>query len=258
MRTKTVFALIVAAGAAVASNANAANLIDFETIPGVGAPSDDMAIGDSYNTMDFAFVTFAFTDSTGMTDAFYEAVGTDSPANAFVSNKNGNDDSQLADIGGEAGLGSFLMRDNRDVTTTGQPLSLMINFNKALSDGIAPTGFSGQIWDIDDVSNENSASFGTEQWEVYVTDLLGNTELQATSPIGIEPSDPNSLDSKPWRFTVDDADGIAKIEVRFTGTKEAGLGGAFDNFEVRNVLPTPGTSALFSAGGLLIARRRRN
>jgi len=244
-RISAVIGLGMLAGAASAS------VIDFESLPGGNTPVDDMAIGNSYNVAEFNFVTFSILDSSGLSDAVFEARGSDDD-DGFVSQGAGANDVEAPGFAGQ-GLGGFFLRDNRDFSDTGTPLSLIITYNEAAS-GIAPISASGDIWDIDGVDNGGPAN-GTEQWAVYVTDILGNTTLQGTSPIGTDPANP--LDGLPWTWNAFDEDGIASIELRFIGTKEQGLGVAFDNFSSGPLVPTPGALALFGIGGIAATRRRR-
>jgi len=237
-------AAVVAAVAGVAS----AGFIDFETVPGVGLPVDDMNIENAYNSAAFDFVTFSVLTADGMADAVFEARGSDDD-DGFVNALAGENDVDNPLPVGVPGLGNFFLRDGSDFQNTGKPLSLFITYNEAHS-GVAPTTASGQIWDIDGVDGTN-----TERWEVYVTDVLGNTTLADTSPEGLESDGP--LDGLPWAFVASDADGIAQIELRFTGTKDSGLGVAFDNFRTDGIIPAPGTVALAGLGGLAFARRRR-
>jgi hypothetical protein len=120
----------------------------------------------------------------------------------------------------------------------------------------------GQIWDID------AQPIGYEQWSVKAFDA-GNSLLgSATSPVGLVPSDPSSLNGLPWEFSFSGAafeDGqggglIRSIEVEYVGTVTSGIGLAFDNFFATTPIPEPQHYALMGMLGLTgfaIWRRRR-
>jgi hypothetical protein len=69
------------------------------------------------------------------------------------------------------------------------------------------------------------------------------------------------LDGQPWVFSFSGLSaGIAKITIDFTGSKTAGIGLAFNNFNPTGAVPEPAVWTLLmsaAAAGFTSIRRRR-
>jgi hypothetical protein len=76
--------------------------------------------------------------------------------------------------------------------------------------------------------------------------------------LGVLTSAVAPLDGKPWVFSFSGLSaGIAKITIDFTGTKPAGIGLAFNNFNPTGVPEPASIVVLGPALALLSARRQR-
>lgn len=78
----------------------------------------------------------------------------------------------------------------------------------------------------------------------------------ALSPVG-STNGAGSLDGLPWSFALSGG-AFTRIDFVFTGTKQAGIGLGFDNFNTASV-PEPGTLGLLALGllGTVATRRRK-
>jgi hypothetical protein len=224
-----------------------AALLDFETLPGGGAPADNLAVTGQYEP---AYgVTFAWRSTPGGSfgaAALELRTGRDR-FSAFANSHRGGKDIESA--GAAGGLGQAFLRGAADVRDAGQGSTLLITYSR-------PTAFaSGELWDIDDSSN------GTEQWRLTARDAGGAVLQVLDSPLG----DSKALDGLPWLWTLGDRNGgaarIAQIEIAFIGSKTEGLGFAFDKFETGLAVTPAPAAALLLAPALLglgwLGRRRR-
>ena len=140
--------------------------------------------------------------------------------------------------------------------------------------GSAVTSATGEIWDID-------YSGVYERFDVKAySDLSATTQIGSTqqSPLGIDPTDANSYDAKPWAWSFDGIGNIAKIVFTRSATTDAAGNNpagastqfplAFNNFNpvssvgFTSAVPEPSTLAVFAVGSVGIAaggitRRRK-
>ena len=239
--------------ACLAGPAHAA-FIDFET----GFVDDEPFTGT-----EFSGDGVNFEPAAGISLAI-EATGSSATdtANGFVYNgAAAGAESFDTDATGAGRLGGFFLRRSGDFSNTVLPNGPL--FSIAYS--AAPTGaISGEIWDIDVVTQQGAKdpNEGTEQWRVLAYDAGGTEIGRIDSPVG----DDFDLDALPWTFTFLDADlagGLAnldRIDIAFVGTKETGVGVAFDNFAsgIAPVpLPAPVLLLAGALGALALAGRRR-
>lgn len=225
-------------------NANSATkIITFETVPG-GSPSDKLAISSQYE----ALYGVTFSTSTGGTP-YLEKKGSADSGNGFYNDTRSNYD--IAAVDYESILGDYYLRlGTQDFLSKPVP-SLIISYSTPVS------AASAQIWDID------ASQSGFEQWIVKAYDS-GNSLIETIiSPVGLQPSDPNSLDGKPWKWSFDYGTNfdISSIEISVSneiGSKTSGIGLAFDNFSPSSV-PVPGGIWLLGSGllGLVGIKRYR-
>jgi hypothetical protein len=116
----------------------------------------------------------------------------------------------------------------------------------------SPTGqISGEIWDIDGVNNTS------EQWIVRAYDANDVLLATQTSP-EYSTNGAGTLDGAAWLFTFAANPNIDRLAFFFDGTKTAGIGVAFDNFET-GVVPLPAAAWLLLSGlgALGVVGRRR-
>ncbi len=238
------FGLLIAIGGAAS-----AQLIDFETTPAGLPPTDDLflPIGSPYIFPGLS-ITFGFDlDSNGTmeSDAVFEHAGLDpfEPPNGGFSGSFGTD---TADPGFTAQLGQWFLRSPIPGGDFG-------NFVIQYSSSFPVTAASGEIWDID-----GTPQGLTEQYTVHAYDLANNLLATIVSPTGTLDSSIAPLDGQPWVFAFSGLSaGIDRIVIDFTGTKPAGIGLAFNNFNPTAV-PEPTTlvvAVLAFIGGAKFSRR---
>ena len=226
----------------VTACANAA-VIDFETTPGGGAPTDDLSLPISSPYV-FPGLNINFGidgDSNGVveTNAVFEHAGLDlfEPPNGGFSGSAGTD---TADAGFTAQLGNFFMRG----PTGGADFGLFVI---TYSGSTLVTAASGEIWDIDGTALAPGGTGNTEEYTVRAYDSANNLIATQVSPLGVLTSAIAPLDGRPWVFSFTGLSaGIAKITIDFTGTKPAGIGLAFNNFNPTGVIPEPTTFLLLA------------
>lgn len=250
--------LVASALAALPAGAASADpvIIDFESTAGV-APADDLAINGQYNTADFLFTTFTTIDGDP-SNPFFERSGDQAGGSpeGFVSNRaSGQRFDVIIDEDGndvtDQTIGDFFLRASRTDPGQTSPFSLRIDFGGDL----IPSAVSFDILDLDGVDTPGSSSFGTEAWDIFVTNGDGDTTLGALTP-EVAAADVD-FDAKAFNVAVGDQRGISSIELVFSGTKESGIGVGLDNLRLSNAVPSPGTAALLGLGGLAAMRRRR-
>ena len=185
----------------ISINVFAGTIIDFETIPGVGVPSEGLEINNQFEPSDG--VVFSLE---GGGSPLIAEVG--APQTAFQG-PGGTADTPA----GGQGVGNFFLTDDGNVNTN-SATPLIISYNP-------PTAAaSGEILDID----------GPETFTVEARDA-GDSVI---SMITINAGDPGTGDgiATPWSFDLGSAD-ISSI--RISGTRpDCCLGLAFDNFNVRS------------------------
>lgn len=222
----TLFASTILA-LAVCPNADAA-LINFETIPGVGTPTEGLSI----NTQFLASAGVSFSLEGG---GFPVIAQVGAPQTAFFP-----DDTPLPG----QGTGQFFLTD--DGVVVGNPLPLIISYAAPVSQA------SGVILDID-----GEFSSAPEIYTIEARDVSDSV----LSSVVISAGDPGAGDqlATPWSFDLGAADIFSIRIVAFrAGNNNVGL--AFDNFNTNSAIPEPSTLWLFSAGVLMLfghALRRR-
>jgi hypothetical protein len=202
-------------------------LIDFETTPAGIPPTDDAPLS-RFTPYVFPGLNISFgldTNSDGIvdTDAVFEHAGLDpgEPPNAGFSGSSGTD---TADPGFTAQLGNWFLRSPVGGSNFG---SLVITY----ASSFPVTAASGEIWDIDGTQVPGGPPGFTEEYTVRAYDSANNLLATQVSPLGVLTSAFAPLDGEPWVFSFSGLSaGIAKITVDFTGTKPAGIGLAFNNF----------------------------
>ncbi len=199
-----------------------AGFIDFETTALGGLPTDNGTIefNDAFMA-DGVTVRFGFDfDSDGFLDtkAVFEEVGNVDTAGDTGFWGYGSPDT--AAPGYTSLLGDFFLRQSDPY----QPFGIFMILYEADN---PITAASGEIWDID-------GGNATERFLVQA--FNGATLLDSIeSPLGID----LTLDGMPWAFGFNGLSDITKIEITFTGSKETGIGLAFNNFSpVEDISPT--------------------
>lgn len=243
-----VLAVALSASGAIAAPV----IIDFESYNNGGTtPFDDEVITNQYNVYDYLYTTFSVTSEAQGVPAF-EQVGVQeqSGIESFVANRVGGYDQIMP---GSGDIGEYFLRGNGAAIDEVGPFSFMVDFNDASR---RPSSVEFDLLDLDGNSNHGAGTgYGTEMWDVYVTDGVGNRTLVYQSPeISENKAD---FDSKPLLISLLDNDGIARIELDFSGTKQTGIGVALDNFSMDGIVPAPSSAALLGLGGFATLRRRR-
>ena len=223
-----------------------ASVIDFETTPAGGIPTDNQVLTAPYPITGGGTVKFFFdVNGNGIYDAgiddnpIFEQAGQDG-TDAFNSTVTGLNDTAAPGFTGQ--LGNYFLRHPL-------PFSLPPAFIADYSTSQTITGLSGEIWDID-----SGAQGNTEQWLVEVLDGANTVLASQLSPLG----NSAALDSLPWTFAFSGLPaGVDKVRLTFVGTKTTGIGLAFNNFSPTTAVPEPTGAAACLAGGLLLHRRRR-
>lgn len=202
-----------------------AQVITFETTPSGVTPADDGVLGlATPYSVGALSITFGFdADLNGIpeTTSHFERIGTDG-TDGFAA-CNGLD---AAAAGFEPQLGDFFLRG----VSGGDFGHLIIKYS-----GGTVNGASGEIWDIDGLSN------GTEQYRVRAYDSGGGLLATIDSPVSTQDSGclNTELDGKPWTFSFSATPGITRITIDFIGTKTNGIGLAFNNFNATGEQPVP-------------------
>ena len=262
MAKKFAFIAVAIALAMSARTVLAGNLINFE----------DQTVDDTQVlTTDYKSLGISIVAQPG-TKLFYERSGkhgsnvflpngvtSPNPREGFVSDtaSPATYDREAAAFAGQ--LGNFFLRGDPSADPNNQwPGNKALPFF-SIAYLKAPTELiGGEIWDIDGVNNTS------EKWSVIARDSGGAQLAIQTSPEHFK-NDAASLDSKPWLFEFDPSklsSPIAKLDFVFTGTKNVGIGVAFDNFQSGVApVPEPSTCALLITGlgiaGLASRRRRK-
>jgi hypothetical protein len=249
IRIKNIIFLIFAL---IFSFRTSAGLIDFETTASGGNPTDNGIISfNDYFMADGVSVSFGFdTNQDGVLDSYgvFEKTGggKESGNSGFKSSYGSNYD--IAATNSESLLGDFFLRQSNAYMPFGTFHIIYGALNPV-------TSASGEIWDIDGNNNK------TEQF--FVEAFNGTDSLASIlSPLG-NSSGSNSLDGKPWAFGFNDLSNITRIEISFTGSKEKGIGLAFNNFSPIediskdvNSVPEPSTVAIFALGIIALVSRK--
>jgi hypothetical protein len=229
-----------------------AGLINFETTASGATPTDNgvINVNDAFMA-DGVSVSFGFdTTGDGNVDSHgvFEEIGggRENRNSGFMSSY--GDKYDRAATGFEPLLGNFFLRQKDAYEPFG-------TFHITYDAENPVTSASGEIWDIDGHNNNT---------ERFLVEAFNGAESLASilSPLGSNHGS-NSLDGKPWAFGFHGLSDITRIEITFTGTKESGIGLAFNNFspiedvsEQINSVPEPSTVAIFALGIVGLVSRR--
>lgn len=240
--------------AALVGQMAAAALIDFETTPAGVAPVDDAPLpsGTPYSFPGLQ-VSFGFDlDSNGSidSDGLFELAG--SSGLDTIGGFQGSNGQDTADTGYAGQLGQWFLKSPMPGQQFGR-------FVIQYSSSFPVTAASGEIWDIDG-QPQNST---TEEYTVQAFDSSSTLLSTIVSPLGVLDTFSAPLDGQPWVFAFSGLSaGIDHIVITFTGTKPAGIGLAFNNFNPTAIpVPEPTALALFGGAvflGLLGTRWRRS
>lgn len=226
-------------------------LIDFETTPAGGVPTDDgvLPFGTPYV---FPGVSIAFGfdyDTDGVVDAdpLFEKTGTYSGEipNSGFSGAHGFD---TPDPNAAVQLGGWFLRSPNPGSDFGH---FIIKYVSSSGPVVAA---SGEIWDIDGTTAQGY----TEEYTVQAYDAGSNLLATQVSPLGVLDTPNAPLDGQPWAFNFTGLTaGIDTIVIDFTGTKPGGIGLAFNNFYPRNAVPEPATALSAGLAAVCLLMRRR-
>lgn len=198
-----------------------AQLIDFESIPGFGAPVDGMSISNQFESS--AGVSFSLENGGSPVIA---QVG--DPRTAFQG-FNSLPDQPAPDVP----AGQFFLTD--DGFIAGPPETLIVTYSSPVR------ACSGILIDID----------GTEEFTVFARGATGS-ELEHQVLFAN-----NQLDGSGTLWSFDRAQqDIYSIRIAYTGSQTSGVGLAFDHFSVSTV-PEPSTVLAMSFGLLCAWRKQR-
>jgi hypothetical protein len=215
----------------VASGPAVAQVITFEVDPSGAGPVDDAALGMATPyTVGSLAITFGIDgnlDNIADTPAFFEHSGTEGLLLEGFVGCLGID---IAHPLYALQMGQWFLR-----ATPGADFGqLVIDYA-----GGTVNGASGEIWDIDGIPQNG------EQYRVRAFNSSGTLLATIDSPASTQDSGclNTELDSRPWVFNFSLTPGIAKITIDFIGTKTAGIGLAFNNFNATGEQPTPARKA---------------
>jgi len=178
--------------------------IDFESVPGIPAPIDGMAISNQYEAT-FG-VSFIFEDGHF---PYLAKVGP--PRTAFQGPNGGDDNVQP-----NQGVGEFFLTDDFVTNNLGTaPAPLLVTYTTPVA------AASGVIIDVDE------APGGVERWIVEA--LNTNNVLLVSNRVTVNNAFSGNGKATPWSFQRPTSD-IQRIRIWYNGTKANGIGLAFDNF----------------------------
>ena len=227
----------VALALGVWAHAADAMMIDFETMPGGGTATESVAISDQFRS------TFGvrFLMEGGGVPLLAQVGG------AMTAFGGGIENVPDMPLPGQ-GVGDFFLTDDGSVAAPPRPL--WIGYDTPVA------GASGVILDVDFWGRSTTIY---ESWSIDAFDIHG----QYLDTIEISAGDPGAGDgvASTWSFERPTAD-IRMIRVTYTGTKDFGVGLAFDNFSPSEpargpATPEPGAAALFALGLAVATRRAR-
>jgi hypothetical protein len=242
--SRCVLAVAAASIVAVAHLAHGA-IIDFETDPFGNTPVDNAPLSrfTPYNIAGLQ-VSFGFdTNSDNLldSDGLFEETGTypGDPISAFQ----GSSGIDTPDPGFGPQLGNWFLQSPN-------PGSQFGRFVIQYTSSFPVTAASGEIWDIDG----NTSAGTTEEYTIQAFDASNSLLATIVSPLGVLDTPNAPLDGEPWVFAFSGipSPGIDHIVITFTGTKPAGIGLAFNNFNPV-AAPEPSTAVLGVVGATLLA-----
>jgi hypothetical protein len=195
-----------------------AGFVDFETIPGIGVPTEGTIINTQYAPSE----GMSFGISGG---ALLWIAQVGPPGYAFTG-IGGVDDTPAAG----QGVGNFFLGAN-------SPLQAATTVFVVYSSPVMNAG--GVVLDID----------GAESWLVNAIDSSNNVIDSLT----LTTASFNAGDglATPWSFSHATAD-IKSVAFKYTGSLSGGQGYAFDNFT--SAVPEPSVTAMIVFGGVIVAR----
>ena len=237
--------LVCIVAVALSIRTASAAVIDFETTPAGGVPTDDgVLLPTTPYITSGVLISFGFDfngDGIVETPATFEKTGT-FPGEPPLAGFSGSSGLDTPDPGFGAQLGNWFLRSPMGGANFGR-------FVIQYSSSFPVTAASGEIWDID--GNQQMGT--TEEYTVQAFDAASSLLATVVSPLGVLDTPIAPLDGRPWVFAFSGLSaGIDHIVVTFTGTKPAGIGLAFNNFDPTAV-PEP-ASALLLLIGLSAAR----
>jgi len=172
---RTLLTMFLFAPAISLTSIASASVIDFETDPTTAPSTDDYVLSSPYSfaggSVQFYFDTNAnLTYDAGIdSDPIIEQIGADG-ADAFTNNTLALSDTANVPFGPQ--LGNFFLRQ---VSPGPAPPPFIVDYNT----GANITALSGEIWDIDGVSQ------ATELWKVDVLDGANNLLASQFSPLAM-------------------------------------------------------------------------
>jgi len=213
---------------ALCACAGVAQTVDFETIPGQGAPVDNQLISDEFEA-EYG-VTFYLLESDGTPadpsiGPRIAEVGGDKTA--FVGPAGDTDCDSIGTTTNDTVLdfersGCWLLTDDGEHPGP-RPFGLLIEYSTPVLQA------GGELVDVDG---------GPEAWEITALDSLGMPIVHPTNPIEIEyAAYPGADDGEFALFGFDLGEPIHSITLMYTGEASFGRGLAFDNFTPAS-LPT--------------------
>jgi hypothetical protein len=180
-----------------------AQTINFESVPGLPFPIDQMIISNQYEA-NFG-VSFRFEDGS-----YPQLAKRGAPRTAFKGPNNGDDNANL-----DQGCGNFFLTDDGLVELAPPPL--IITYSAPVS------AASGVIIDIDASPSDG----GNERWLLEARGI--NNILLDTNLLRVTSFNTGSGLATPWKFKRATAE-IYSIRIIYNGAKTNAIGLAFDNF----------------------------
>lgn len=228
-----------------------AGLIDFESLPGGGTPTDNQELTSSYSD-GATNVTFGFDTNDDFVidlNARLENRGGADAISGYLATNHDDADQSTGGVGGD-----WMLREPGGVTNSAAE-SPIVNMGAGddfliLYSGLLPTSAAGQIWDWDN----------NEAWLISAFDSSNALISEISTGINTDPNRGGTYDGRPLEFSFSGlSSAIAMIRISFTGTA-ANAGFAFDNFnanEATSFIPEPGPLALLMAGLMGLGYRNR-
>lgn len=250
---------VVAVAVLLVSAQASADVITFEDAHTRVSDTTGQLLGDN----DKVTTEYKQSDGIAFFSGILEKVGDNGP-NGFLNDVSGNWDDPVTNTPVPPqglGLGNWFLRSDGLITDRGgEGVYLRIGYVDFV------TAASGQVWDID-----GNSSQGSEAWAIkaYMDNNNGDySDDQLVASISSDEysvtGNTNSLNGQPWNFSLSSGQAFNRLDFVFTGSKETGVGLAFDNFNYDSAAiittPTPAAIWLFALGvvclGVGLASRR--